>query len=140
MVNRCVVFGCSNSASLHEFPRPSDSRRRRIWERFVQRTRAHWKLETCRHAHICGKHFSDNDFANKLKADMGYARNLLLKKTALPTIYPTVATDAGGKFVTTANSSAGDIGATSSTDRRRSTVRKLEVWRVNSALHKTQSA
>ncbi|KAI0233562.1 hypothetical protein LSAT2_016199 [Lamellibrachia satsuma] len=61
---------------------------------------------------------------------MGYARNLLLKKTALPTIYPTVATDAGGKFVTTANSSAGDIGATSSTDRRRSTVRKLEVWRI----------
>ncbi|KAI0229960.1 hypothetical protein LSAT2_019637 [Lamellibrachia satsuma] len=40
------------------------------------------------------KHFCDDNFANKLKFDMGYAKSLVLKETAIPTIYPTVTTNA----------------------------------------------
>ena len=93
MVNRCVVFGCSNTpnerVSLHKFP--SDKHHRQIWARFVRRTRARWNLEE---SVICSKHFCDDDFVNKLKFDMGYAKALVLNETAIPTIYPTVTTDA----------------------------------------------
>ena len=104
MVNRCVVFGCSNTpsetVSLHKFT--SDKHRRQIWARFVRRTRAHWNLEGS--VFICSKHFCDDDFVNKLKFDMGYVKGLVLKETTIPTIYATVTTDAssGKKTVTPA--------------------------------------
>ena len=91
-VNRCVVFGCSNTpserVSLHKFS--SDKHRRQIWARFVRGTHASWNLEES--VFICSKHFCDDDFVNKLKFDMGYAKGLVLKETAIPTIYPTVTT------------------------------------------------
>ena len=127
MVNRCVVVGCSNTpserVSLHKFP--SDKHRRQIWARFVRRTRARWNLEES--VFICSKHFCDDDFVNKLKFDMGYAKGLVLKETAIPTIYPTVTTDAssGKKTVTpTASTSTRGVAATSSTCQR-SAVRKF---------------
>ena len=86
-VNRCVVFGCSNTpsetVSLHKFP--SGKHRRQIRARFVGRTRARWHLKES--VFICSNNFF-------LKFDMGYAKSLVLKETAIPTIYPTVNTDA----------------------------------------------
>ena len=127
MVNRCVVFGCSSTpserVSLHKCP--SDKHRRQIWARFVRRTCAHWNLEES--VFICSKHFCDGDFVSKLKFDMGYAKGLVLKETAIPTIYPTVTTDAiSGKKTATASTNTRGVAATSSTcQRQRSAVRKL---------------
>ena len=57
MVNRCVVFGCSNTpsetVSLHKFT--SDKHRRQVWARFLRRTRARWHLKES--VFICSKHF-----------------------------------------------------------------------------------
>ena len=106
IVSRGVVYGYSNTpsetVSLHKIP--SDKLRRQIWARFVCRTRARLKLEES--AFICSKHFCDDEFANKLKFDTGYAQSLVLKETAIPTIYPTVSTDAssGKQTVTKAMS------------------------------------
>ena len=94
MVNRCVVFGYSNTpsetVSLHKFT--SDKHGGQIWARFVRRTRARWHLVES--VFTCSKHFCDDDVVNKLKFDMGYANSLVLKENAIPTIYPTVNTSA----------------------------------------------
>ena len=64
MVNRSVVFGCSNTpsetVSLHKFP--SDKHRQQIRARFVRRTRARWHLKES--VFICSKNVL-------LKVDMG---------------------------------------------------------------------
>ncbi len=90
MVNRCVVFGCSNEpkkgVTLHEFP--SGKRERDTWTRFVKRTRKNWDGPTS-NTRICSEHFSSDLFENKMKFDLGHAKILRLHKHAVPTIYPT---------------------------------------------------
>ncbi len=89
MVHRCIVFGCDNTlgdgVSAHEFP--TEPALRNQWTRFVLRTRAKWKGPG-KWSQICSKHFNPVDFENHMKYEMGVAKKLLLKRGAVPSIYP----------------------------------------------------
>uniref|UniRef100_A0A3B3BDF2 THAP domain-containing protein 1 n=1 Tax=Oryzias melastigma TaxID=30732 RepID=A0A3B3BDF2_ORYME len=89
MVNRSVVFGCSNvpkkGVSLHEFP--VKMKEWKAWKRFVCRTRNGWNGPT-NNSTICSCHFTAESFVNKMQVDMGLAKNLFLNKDAIPCVYP----------------------------------------------------
>ncbi|XP_034031088.1 THAP domain-containing protein 10-like [Thalassophryne amazonica] len=89
MVNRCVVFGCSNvpksGVVLHVFP--VEKNQQDAWARFVKRTRKDFDGPTKKTA-ICSCHFTHDSFLNKMQYDMGLSKYLKLKTDATPSIYP----------------------------------------------------
>ncbi len=89
MVHRCVVFGCGNitqdSVRLHGFP--SDPTLVRRWRRFVTRTRAKWNGPSSTSV-ICSAHFKEEDFENSVQFSMGLANKRILRKCAVPSVYP----------------------------------------------------
>ena len=121
MVIRCVVYGCDNSAgpliSVHWFPK--DKKLRQLWVNFVKNTRKWEAKQVSIHVGVCSAHFEDDCFLNKLQASMGLAQRLLLKKDAVPTIYPEG---------TSRTSAASD---SSQQTHQRSAARKREVQRVS---------
>ncbi|KAK2554591.1 THAP domain-containing protein 1 [Acropora cervicornis] len=85
MVEKCVVYGCSNSKnkqkgiSIHKIPSDSDPRaevrrRRQRWIKFVNQTRKHWTPGKT--SSICSVHFKHEDFKrpfnSALKGALGY--------------------------------------------------------------------
>jgi len=71
MPNRCVVYGCSNTANsakgiaLHKIPfwgdsRPEAKKRRKVWTTFVSTKCAKWKPSEG--SRVCSKHFKPSDF------------------------------------------------------------------------------
>ncbi|XP_037794729.1 uncharacterized protein LOC119590058 isoform X2 [Penaeus monodon] len=89
MVYRCVVRGCKKVAvpgvrSVHKIP--SKRPLRNEWKRFVNKTRPGWTgSESSR---ICSEHFTPDNYGNFLAWQMGKARKLDLKPSAVPTVYP----------------------------------------------------
>ena len=72
MVQKCVVYGCSNTKdekkgiSIHTIPffndsRPEAMKRRRKWISFVNATWKNWTVS--KHSVICSVHFSPEDFS-----------------------------------------------------------------------------
>ena len=72
MVQKCVVYGCSNTKdekrgiSIHQIPffgdqRPEAKKRRRKWIAFVNATRKNWTAS--KHSVICSVHFMPADFS-----------------------------------------------------------------------------
>ncbi|KAM9321784.1 uncharacterized protein KZ484_021857 [Pholidichthys leucotaenia] len=128
MVCRCVVYGCDSVPEEHvvsvfEFPVPGKFRK--AWVKFVQKTRKHWN-DVGRTPYMCSRHFVDSDFKNKMQCEMKFAKRLLIKKTAIPTIYPSIPksdSKTSGRGV----KSQGDL-------PMRSAVRKREVNRILSAV------
>jgi len=128
MVWRCVVYGCGNirlesEISVHEFPSPSAKKLRAAWTRFVQRTRDKWRPTST--SYICSEHFVDDNFHNKMQYNMGLATKLVLKKDAVPTIYP-----ANVKMTRPP-----PITSTTVTAPMRTVVRKREAHRVSSVFY-----
>ncbi|XP_024155223.2 histone-lysine N-methyltransferase EHMT1 isoform X5 [Oryzias melastigma] len=60
---------------------------REAWKRFVCRTRDGWNGPT-NNSTICSYHFTAESFVNLMQVDMGLAKNLFLKKDAIPCVYP----------------------------------------------------
>ncbi len=94
MPRRCVVGGCSNekdesrNISIHRFPQ--DPKWRRIWEKWVQTTRAKWTVT--KWSNICSAHFTEDSFEERpgLMSEMGIyiSRKRILKPDATPSILP----------------------------------------------------
>ena len=74
MPDRCVVFGCNNSASLekgisvHRIPfwnddRPEAKRRRKLWIDFVKKKRAHWTPTQA--SAVCSVHFTADSYERR---------------------------------------------------------------------------
>lgn len=102
MPNRCVVYGCSNTANtekgigLHKIPfwgdeRPEAKRRRRIWTTFVSTKRAKWKPSE--HSCVCSMHFKTTDFTVQfpgLKGQNSRMTPRLLQDDIGVSVYPTI--------------------------------------------------
>ena len=91
MRSSCVVYGCDSSTyddvedkrSFHRFPNNiQDKSRHHRWVRFVSHTRKNFVFYP--RALICGNHFRKDDFASKIIP----GQRVILKKTAVPVIYP----------------------------------------------------
>ena len=79
MVEKCVVYGCSNSKnkqkgiSMHKIPSDRDPRaevrqRRQRWIKFVNQTRKHWiPVKT---SSICSVHFKHEDFTRPFNSNL----------------------------------------------------------------------
>ena len=85
MVQKCVVFGCSNTKdekrgiSIHQIPlfedqRPEAKKRRRKWIVFVNVTRKNWTAS--KHSVICSVHFTPEDFSRLSYDGQEYQRRL----------------------------------------------------------------
>ncbi|XP_050964151.1 uncharacterized protein LOC127164327 [Labeo rohita] len=81
MPRRCAVPGCGKTTSLNTLPKDPDVKEK--WIQFIFSKRpSHFSVN----AHVCSVHFTDDCFENKLQYDAGFARTLLLKNQAVPTI------------------------------------------------------
>ncbi|TRY94507.1 hypothetical protein DNTS_003537 [Danionella cerebrum] len=79
---RCSVPGCTGTK--HLFYLPADPALKTQWVKFIfnEELERVWK-NTC----VCHLHFSDHLFENKGQVDTGFAKKLLLRRGALPTIF-----------------------------------------------------
>ena len=79
MVEKCVVYGCTNSKnkqkgiSMHKIPSDSDPRaevrrRRQRWIKFVNQTRKHWTPGKT--SSICSVHFKHEDFTRPFNSNL----------------------------------------------------------------------
>ena len=87
MVYRCAVFGCGNTNSDNVSVFKCPDKVKRSWARFIKRTRAKWSSNNI---HICSSHFTQDQFQNWTAVEFGFHSKLLIKKDAVPTIYPTL--------------------------------------------------
>ncbi|XP_061880524.1 uncharacterized protein LOC133632229 isoform X3 [Entelurus aequoreus] len=93
--NRCIAAGCSNTNTdgVTLFAFPKDDRQALRWNREVKRTRLDWTTHR-KSSVLCSNHFERSCFEEGplLRAEMGIAtpRRLVLKKGAVPTIWPDI--------------------------------------------------
>ncbi|XP_073256636.1 uncharacterized protein [Porites lutea] len=96
MVEKCVVFGCSNSRnvergiSMHKIPsdndpRPEVLRRRQRWIKFVNETRKHWTPGKT--SSICSVHFKPEDFTRPFQSNL---KRLLKEDEFGVCVWPTI--------------------------------------------------
>lgn len=80
MAKRCV-FGCVPDKTLFSVPRPRWLRAR--WLEFL-----HFQEEGLTvNSRLCSRHFSPESFQNLTQYEMGFAKVLYLKNTAVPSLY-----------------------------------------------------
>ncbi|XP_048870077.1 lethal(3)malignant brain tumor-like protein 2 isoform X4 [Brienomyrus brachyistius] len=88
MTKRCVVGGCRNThvdgVSVHTWPKNKELGKK--WDSFVKLGRFNWVAGTTGVSVICGAHFTAEDFANFSRWKAGFARSLILKPGAFPTV------------------------------------------------------
>ncbi|XP_057701391.1 gastrula zinc finger protein XlCGF57.1-like [Corythoichthys intestinalis] len=91
MVQNCCAMWCTNSYlskySIHEFPsaKKKDGLRRQ-WVKFVRAKRANFP-DPASGTVLCGAHFQPESFSNYGQVKLGFAKRLLLKADAVPTIH-----------------------------------------------------
>ncbi|XP_027233858.2 uncharacterized protein [Penaeus vannamei] len=97
MPRRCVAIHCSHTCNqLFEWPKDSD--RARKWTRFVHAKRSNFQPVPT--SVLCLKHFEPDCFANRMAYDQGFAKRLMLKPDAVPTLQlPPPGPGQGGKEV-----------------------------------------
>ena len=101
MPGRCVVGGCSNTASLekgiglHVIPffgdsRPEAKKRRKRWVDFVKSKRSKW--EPSKSSLICSSHFQPTDFERRFHSLPGQSLQFprLNRDEIGVSVYPTV--------------------------------------------------
>ena len=71
MVNHCVVGGCSSDPRTFNFPK--DHSRRRVWVNYVCLTRSDFSSSSHSMPRLCRRHFSDQQFRNKMQFEAGRA-------------------------------------------------------------------
>lgn len=80
MAKRCV-FGCVPNKTLFSIPRPRWLRVR--WLEFL-----HFEEEGLTvNSRLCSRHFTNECFQNLTQYEMGFAKVLYLKNTAVPSVY-----------------------------------------------------
>ncbi|KAK7135232.1 hypothetical protein R3I94_014020 [Phoxinus phoxinus] len=80
MAKRCV-FGCVPNKTLFSVPRPRWLRVR--WLEFL-----HFEEEGLTvNSRLCSRHFTNECFQNLTQYEMGFAKVLYLKNTAVPSVY-----------------------------------------------------
>lgn len=80
MAKRCV-FGCPPNKTLFSIPRPRWLRAR--WREFL-----HFEEEGLTvNSRLCSRHFTTECFQNLTQYEMGFAKVLYLKNTAVPSVY-----------------------------------------------------
>lgn len=86
-MSECAVFGCKlePGASLHYLPRNPVLKQK--WMDFIYRHRFSRPSNTMG-IRICCAHFSNDCFVNFFQRSMGFAKKLILKPGAVPSIYP----------------------------------------------------
>ena len=81
MPRRCAVPGSGQTKCLNMLPNDPDIREK--WMQFIFCGRpSHGSVNLS----VCSLHFKDDCFENKSQYDAGFARKLLLKDQAVPTI------------------------------------------------------
>ncbi|XP_018786371.1 PREDICTED: uncharacterized protein LOC108967409 isoform X2 [Bactrocera latifrons] len=85
---KCAVANCrsdnhSKASNCSFYIFPSNMELAKKWVEFCRRE-DYFNPKT---SFICMKHFTRGDFGNSLQFEMGYARNRLLKRGAVPSIY-----------------------------------------------------
>ena len=109
MLNRCVIFGCSNVGSIEKgitlfripFINNDDveaKRRRRLWINFVKKTRNKWTPST--YSSICSAYFTEDSFQRKFSCLPGISRNFVHQLiqdevgiVSIPSVYPDIKTE-----------------------------------------------
>ncbi|KAM7370076.1 hypothetical protein PAMP_011360 [Pampus punctatissimus] len=83
----CAVFGCRPDprASIHYLPRNPVLKQK--WLDFIYRYRLSRPSNPVG-IRICGSHFTNDCFVNFFQRSMGFAKKLILKADAVPSIYP----------------------------------------------------
>lgn len=83
----CAVFGCRPDprASIHYLPRNPVLKQK--WLDFIYRHRLSRPSNPVG-IRICGSHFTNDCFVNFFQRSMGFAKKLILKADAVPSIYP----------------------------------------------------
>ncbi len=83
----CAVLGCKPEpgASIHYLPR--NPALKQAWMDFIYRHRLSRPSNTVG-IRVCGAHFSKDCFVNFFQRSMGFAKKLILKPDAVPSIYP----------------------------------------------------
>ncbi|XP_074649035.1 uncharacterized protein LOC141904348 [Tubulanus polymorphus] len=90
MPNRCVCFGCDYSdRGIFLFPKNPVLREK--WASFVGLKRLNWSGPTSNSV-VCYRHFTNDDFVNKMQYDAQFAKRLLLKQGAVPSIHTVIET------------------------------------------------
>lgn len=80
MAKRCV-FGCPPNKTLFSVPRPRWLRAR--WREFL-----HFEEEALTvNSRLCSRHFTSDSFQNLTQYEMGFAKVLYLKSSAVPSVY-----------------------------------------------------
>ncbi|XP_037613425.1 uncharacterized protein LOC119480876 [Sebastes umbrosus] len=81
----CAVLGCKPEpgSSIHYLPR--NPVLKQLWMDFIYR---HSRPANTVVIRICGAHFSSDCFVNFCQRSMGFAKKLILKPDAVPSIYP----------------------------------------------------
>lgn len=83
----CAMLGCKPEpgASTHNLPKDPELKQK--WMDFIYRNRLSRPSNPVG-IRICGAHFSNDCFVNFFQRSMGFAKKLILKTNALPSIYP----------------------------------------------------
>uniref|UniRef100_A0A8C6SI74 THAP domain-containing protein 1 n=1 Tax=Neogobius melanostomus TaxID=47308 RepID=A0A8C6SI74_9GOBI len=81
MGRKCSVVGCHSTVGLHYFPQDLDFRRQ--WLRVIGLGES---CELPPYAGVCKKHFARDSFASLMEFELGFAKKLLLKSEAVPTL------------------------------------------------------
>ncbi|CAM4713553.1 unnamed protein product [Leuciscus chuanchicus] len=93
MAKRCV-FGCVPNKTLFSIPRPRWLRVR--WLEFL-----HFEEEGLTvNSRLCSRHFTNECFQNLTQYEMGFAKVLYLKNTAVPSVYTVGAEHSASKPLT----------------------------------------
>lgn len=97
MPYRCVAANCGNypdpsrSIGLHDFPSTKETKRRRLWQNFVntKRTEKQGKWYITKNSRLCSEHFKPEDFESPFITIPGtqFFRRAILKKDAVPSIH-----------------------------------------------------
>ncbi|KAK0151063.1 hypothetical protein N1851_007809 [Merluccius polli] len=89
----CAVLACSPELGTSFHHLPKDPVQRQKWLGFIYKYRVHVNNNNMEGLRVCSAHFSDDSFQNYMQKAMGFAKKLILKHDAVPTVYPD---DAGG--------------------------------------------
>ena len=123
MGRHCVAAGCSNSISMHKFPKDPELRWK--WEKQVQRTRERWS--TTDTSVLCSEHFEVDCFEvdSMLAEQMGLKKRRRLKPDAVPTVFVRhgIAKDTAGQE---SGSSSGETPSTTAHKRAQASSSTVE--------------
>ncbi|XP_059907065.1 uncharacterized protein LOC132456737 isoform X2 [Gadus macrocephalus] len=92
----CAVLKCHPELGTSFHYLPKDPVQKQKWLDFIYKYRVDVD-ENIEGIRVCSAHFSNDSFQNHMQKAMGFAKKLILKHDAIPTIYPHVAAVSGSQ-------------------------------------------